>query len=126
MAPEYISGSVDEITSASDIWSLGATVVELITGQPPLRDLAPMVAAYHIIEGGVSPIPENISDKLKSFLSYCFDLDPKKRYTAKQLLQHPWIQKEVPLKLSRVRKIQVISFYNINILCIRKLKILVY
>ena len=90
VAPEFISGSVEEVTASSDIWSLGATIVELITGHPPLHELGPMVAAFQIIEGA-EPIPDGISVELQSFLNGCFHLDPTKRSTAAQLLRHPWV-----------------------------------
>jgi serine/threonine protein kinase len=38
MAPEVIEMS-GQVTSACDIWSLGCTVLELITGRPPYFDL---------------------------------------------------------------------------------------
>jgi len=37
VAPEAIN--LQGATTASDIWSLGCTVVELLTGQPPYSDL---------------------------------------------------------------------------------------
>jgi serine/threonine protein kinase len=37
MAPEVIQGG--KVTAASDIWSLGCTILELLTGKPPYFDL---------------------------------------------------------------------------------------
>jgi len=90
MAPEVIllSGA----NTKSDIWSLGCTVVELLTGNPPYFDLGPMQALFNIVEDKHPPIPSNLSKETNHFLSYCFTKDPKKRFTADVLLQHPWIQ----------------------------------
>lgn len=38
MAPEVIEPS-GQVTSACDIWSLGCTIIELMTGKPPYYDL---------------------------------------------------------------------------------------
>ena len=103
MAPEFISGETEEITSSSDIWSLGCTVVELLTGRPPLFDFGPMVAAFQLIEGESSPIPSECSDIVQDFLSRCFQIDPNNRETASQLLTHPWITGTSSLSTIRVR-----------------------
>lgn len=42
MAPEVIE--LSGATTASDIWSLGCTVIELLDGKPPYHRLAPMPA----------------------------------------------------------------------------------
>jgi len=39
------------------------------------------------------PMPENISEDLKDFLSRCFEKDPFKRIDAKSLIQHHWLTK---------------------------------
>ncbi|KAJ1636274.1 kinase-like domain-containing protein [Pavlovales sp. CCMP2436] len=51
MAPEIIKMS--GFTTASDIWSLGCTCIELLNGEPPYFDLAPMSALYRIVQDEV-------------------------------------------------------------------------
>ncbi|KAJ3059209.1 hypothetical protein HK102_010099, partial [Quaeritorhiza haematococci] len=48
MAPEIIE--LNGATTASDIWSLGCTIVEMLTGKPPYSDLMPMTALFRIVE----------------------------------------------------------------------------
>lgn len=47
MAPEIIQMS--GFTTSADIWSVGCTILELITGQPPYFDLPPMAALFRIV-----------------------------------------------------------------------------
>ena len=51
MAPEIIQMS--GFTTASDIWSVGCTVVELISGAPPYYEMAPMSALFRIVHDPV-------------------------------------------------------------------------
>ena len=37
MSPEQAAGAVDELTIASDIFSLGAILYAILTGRPPYR-----------------------------------------------------------------------------------------
>jgi serine/threonine protein kinase len=53
MAPEIISMKGAQFTS--DIWSLGCTIIELMTGQPPFFHLPPLSALYHIAESDELP-----------------------------------------------------------------------
>ena len=48
MAPEVVE--MTGLSPASDIWSVGALAVELLTGQPPYFDLHPMSALYKIVQ----------------------------------------------------------------------------
>ncbi|KAJ2162751.1 Protein kinase of the Mitotic Exit Network [Coemansia sp. RSA 552] len=90
MAPEIIQ--LDGACTASDIWSLGCTIIELLTGKPPYSDLMQMPALYRIVEDDHPPIPEGISEELKDFLLLCFRKDPSDRPTAQGLMDHPWMQ----------------------------------
>lgn len=59
MAPEVIEQS--GATTASDIWSVGCVVVELLEGKPPYGDLAPMQALWRIVQDESMRIPEGAS-----------------------------------------------------------------
>eukprot|EP00798_Chlamydomonas_sp_ICE-L_P022122 gene22122-29182_t len=90
MAPEVIE--MTQVTSASDIWSVGCLIVELLTGSPPYFDLQPMSALFRIVQDAHPPLPEEISPLLEDFLFKCFSKDPNKRPTAAMLLGHEWLQ----------------------------------
>lgn len=89
MAPEVIEQS--GASTASDIWSVGCVVVELLEGKPPYGDLAPMQALWRIVQDESMRIPEGASPIVKDFLYHCFQKDPNLRISAKKLLRHPWM-----------------------------------
>ncbi|KAL0905629.1 hypothetical protein M5K25_024064 [Dendrobium thyrsiflorum] len=91
MAPEVVRGEEQGI--ASDVWSLGCTVVEMATGKSPWPDADDPVAAIHRIgfTSDVPVMPEWASEEAKDFVWKCFRRDPKERWTAEQLLSHPFV-----------------------------------
>ncbi|KAG9240832.1 cell division control protein-like protein 15 [Calycina marina] len=89
MAPEIIQ--LSGATSASDIWSLGCTVIELLEGKPPYHKLAPMPALFAIVNDDHPPLPEGVSPAARDFLMQCFQKDPNLRVSAKKLSKHAWI-----------------------------------
>ncbi|KAN0085184.1 hypothetical protein V8E54_001651 [Elaphomyces granulatus] len=89
MAPEVIE--LSGATTASDIWSLGCTVIELLEGKPPYYKLQPMPALFRIVNDDHPPIPQGASPVVKDFLMQCFQKDPNLRVSARKLLKHPWI-----------------------------------
>ena len=81
----------------TDIWSLGITCIELLEGEPPFSQLKPS----NVMEK-ISKEPPRISEMIdlnehttqfKSFIEHCLEVDPKKRYTAEELLHHEFIKK---------------------------------
>ncbi|KAG2569473.1 hypothetical protein PVAP13_7NG423300 [Panicum virgatum] len=80
------------VCAASDIWSVGCTVIELLTCAPPYYDLQPMPALFRIVQDVHPPIPEGLSPEITDFLRQCFQKDAMQRPDAKTLLMHPWLQ----------------------------------
>lgn len=90
MAPETVLGG-EGICTASDIWSLGATVIELFTTNPPYHDLNPMATLHAIGTDDHPPLPPGLSPVAKDFLLECFQKQPSLRISAKLLLKHKWM-----------------------------------
>lgn len=90
MAPEVMRQ--EDQTQASDVWSYGCTVLELLTGVPPWSDHAKADSLTEIIGYGAEtpPLPDFVSAECKNFLQACLQREPEDRPTAQQLLQHPF------------------------------------
>lgn len=76
---------------AVDIWSLGATVLEMLTGKKPYHYLDHELQIIFQLGSGIPPrIPLEIQkcDIAYSFLSDCFKVNPEERPNASTLLQH--------------------------------------
>ncbi|GAA5845101.1 hypothetical protein JCM9279_005433 [Rhodotorula babjevae] len=90
MAPEVVDQS--GASPSSDIWSLGALVVELLTGKPPYHHLDPMPALFRIVnDPDGPPLPPGASAGVRDFLAQCFQKDGNLRVGARKLLRHPWM-----------------------------------
>lgn len=70
MAPESIRM---EYSRYSDIWSLGCTIIEMATGQPPWPDhINPINTIYHLMNTNSPPdFPPHLSNTCKHFLECC-------------------------------------------------------
>ncbi|KAG0490998.1 hypothetical protein HPP92_007861 [Vanilla planifolia] len=100
MAPEVARG--EEQWFPGDIWSLGCTVVEMATGKSAWPEIADPVSVIHHIgfSSAVPVIPAWLSEEGKDFILKCLQRDPKQRWTAEQLLCHPFVAvQESPLVL---------------------------
>ncbi|KAK9713535.1 hypothetical protein RND81_06G033800 [Saponaria officinalis] len=93
MSPEIVAGG--EVTRAADVWAVGCAVVEMVTGFPvweclPENDVTGLF--YRIgVRGECPRIPVSLCDEGKDFLRKCFLKDPNERWTARMLLDHPFI-----------------------------------
>ncbi|XP_075653696.1 mitogen-activated protein kinase kinase kinase 5-like isoform X2 [Castanea sativa] len=92
-APELVQGlepSSPDAVLAVDIWSVGCTVLEMLTGRLPWGDLEPVAIIYRLGKGMTPPIPETLSLVGKEFLSLCLKINPADRPFAASLLEHPF------------------------------------
>ncbi|SCV01962.1 LAME_0G19680g1_1 [Lachancea meyersii CBS 8951] len=101
MAPEVMMGQ--GATTVSDIWSLGATVVEILTGNPPFHNLVNEAACYAIVHDVYLP-PKSLSSTCRKFMRACFQKIVFQRPTAQDLLKYDWITEPHKPSLERFRE----------------------
>ncbi|KAI8920161.1 hypothetical protein DFJ77DRAFT_451412 [Powellomyces hirtus] len=95
MSPEVITGS--DYGTEADIWSLGITTIEMTDGVPPHSTVHPMRAMFKIpfLPPPTLLQPSAYSKQFNDFIARCLVKDPKKRPSAQELLQHPFIERHV-------------------------------
>ncbi|CAO3598346.1 unnamed protein product [Absidia cylindrospora] len=92
MAPEIVIGHA--YGAKVDIWSLGCTVIEMLTGTHPW-DLNTLAVLYNLGKLQAPPIPDFISDDARDFIERCLEIQPEDRPTASDLLaEHPFVQQD--------------------------------
>jgi len=92
MSPEVISRL--PYGPEVDIWSLGIMVVEMLEGEPPYFDEAPLSAMRRIRDMPSPKLKQSgASPQLQGFLQKLVIRDPLKRPGARELLQHPFLKK---------------------------------
>ncbi|KAL4303993.1 hypothetical protein GQ457_10G026240 [Hibiscus cannabinus] len=97
MSPERLDSSCydSRYVLASDIWSLGVTLLELYVGHfpflPPGEKPNWMQLVLLMRFGEAPRLPTEASESFRSFIGCCLQKDPSKRWTALQLLSHPYI-----------------------------------
>ena len=63
----------------SDIWSLGCVLYEMITLLPPFRASSMQALSGKVKRGVFQPIPSHFSEDLRKVVSWCLQVDPRKR-----------------------------------------------
>nr|GMD04297.1 mitogen-activated protein kinase kinase kinase 1-like [Ipomoea batatas]GMD83776.1 mitogen-activated protein kinase kinase kinase 1-like [Ipomoea batatas]GME11474.1 mitogen-activated protein kinase kinase kinase 1-like [Ipomoea batatas]GME19712.1 mitogen-activated protein kinase kinase kinase 1-like [Ipomoea batatas] len=96
MAPEVVRRNCS-YWLAADIWSLGCTVLEMLTRQPPYCHLETIQALFKIGKGEPPNVPSTLSSNAQDFIHKCLQVDPNARPTASQLLEHPFVNHQFPL-----------------------------
>ena len=92
MAPEILSGKPYGLQA--DMWSLGVIFYILLSGYPPFADddqkrlFEQIKAANYNFN---DPVWDSISAGAKDLVSKVLVADPDKRYSAAQILAHPWL-----------------------------------
>lgn len=88
-APELLSAK-PYVGPEVDVWSFGVVLYVLVCGKVPFDD--PVVSALHEkIKKGNVEYPSFLSKGCTSLLSRMLVVDPTKRATLAEVLQHPWM-----------------------------------
>ena len=89
MAPEIISGKAYD-GFLVDIWSAGVALYIMLSGNIPFNK-----DKNHDLQDAIVELPykkiSDISDEANNLLEKILEKNPNKRYTANQILDHPWM-----------------------------------
>ena len=94
IAPEVLSRNYTELC---DLWSCGVIMYILLTGRPPFNGSSEEEIMKKIKEGNydLKKYPWGIiSEEAKDLLKGLLQVNAKKRFSAKQALEHKWFQIE--------------------------------
>ncbi|KAJ8900126.1 hypothetical protein K2173_024242 [Erythroxylum novogranatense] len=114
MSPERINTDLNQGLYdgyAGDIWSLGVSILEFYLGRFPFAvsrqaDWASLMCA--ICMSQPPEAPATASREFRNFISCCLQREPNRRWSASQLLQHPFVlrssggQREVRQSLHQI------------------------
>ena len=90
MAPEVIDGKI--YGYKSDIWSLGITIIELCTGNPPYHNLDAMKAIKLIRKSKSPKLTDEFGIELRIFLAWCLKFDYDDRPSSETLLKNVFVK----------------------------------
>ncbi|GAB2224018.1 hypothetical protein Drorol1_Dr00004764 [Drosera rotundifolia] len=96
MAPEVVNQKNKGYGHLADIWSVGCTVLEMLTRLVPYHPLEHMTALYRIGRGIPPPIPPSLSREARDFIMLCLQANPSDRPSAADLLHHPFVRRPLP------------------------------
>uniref|UniRef100_A0A5B7BTZ5 Putative Mitogen-activated protein kinase kinase kinase 13 n=1 Tax=Davidia involucrata TaxID=16924 RepID=A0A5B7BTZ5_DAVIN len=94
MAPEVIRR--EHQGPESDVWSLGCTVIELVTGKPAWEDRGADTLCRIGYSDELPEFPTQSSELCRDFLDKCLRRERNERWSCDQLLQHPFISSSSP------------------------------
>ncbi|VDQ00894.1 unnamed protein product [Trichobilharzia regenti] len=87
--PEWILNSRYHGKQA-EVWSLGVLLYDMLCGD------IPFVNDKGIIGGKLRYRRDNLSEAAKHLIASCLNMDPSKRPSLLEILQHPWMQAHRP------------------------------
>ncbi|GAB4859925.1 hypothetical protein Ancab_011404 [Ancistrocladus abbreviatus] len=112
MAPEVVRGESQGFES--DVWSLGCTVIEMVTGKPAWRDEGVNSLSRIGYSDELPQLPSQLSELGRDFLEKCLRRDPSQRWSCDQLLMHPFLRFSSANKIAESSPRSVIDWSNLG------------
>ncbi|CAD8124023.1 unnamed protein product [Paramecium sonneborni] len=93
MPPEMISGQIQSIRPSIDIWAMGVILFALVCGTLPFTRPIQEQTIQNILNLKYQFPNINLSKEYKELVQCMLHPDPNERYSAYQVLGHPWLRK---------------------------------
>lgn len=109
IAPERLENEKDQLSPKADIWSFGLSLWALAEGKFPYEeavgdefDLRMAIASQNLEISA-----QDFSPNFREFVSLCLKKNPAERWSAEELLDHPFITTKASVHLKEAELLQI-------------------
>ena len=114
MSPEQCSGK-GPITPASDVYSLGIILYEMLSGATPFNAETPLAIAFRHVTEPPPPLPTSVPEKLRAIVERALTKEPTRRFANAGELRHELLNAAEALGLEHAgTKATALSLENLR------------
>lgn len=109
IAPERLEDEKDQLSPKADIWSFGLSLWALAEGKFPYEDAVgdEFDLRMAIVNQNLELSSQDFSPNFREFVSLCLKKKPGERWSAEELLDHPFITTKASVHLKEAELLQI-------------------